>query len=117
MIRRPPRSTLFPTRRSSDLGNFAFPTSSLPTRRTAIFEFDFSAGAAPVVQASPVVRLVPLLIDERGAPQLAPDDVRADILAEMTQLSSPLGLHLDADSGSCAATPAVPLAPPAEAKP
>src|SRR6266581_4071114 len=92
-------------------GNFAFPTSSLPTRRTALFEFDFSAGAAPVVQTSPIVRLVPLLIDERGAPQLAPDDVRADILAEMTQLSSPLDLHLDGDSGSCAASPAPP--PPA----
>ncbi len=98
-------------------GNFAFPTSSLPTRRAAIFEFDFSTDAAPVVQTSPVVRLVPLLIDERGAPQLAPDDVRADILTEMTQLSSPLGLHLDADSGSCAAPPAVPPAPPAQAKP
>jgi len=92
-------------------GNFAFPTSSLPTRRTALFEFDFSADAAPVVQTSPVVRLVPLLIDERGAPQLAPDDVRADILTEMTQLSSPLDLHLDGDSGSCAASPAPP--PPA----
>jgi hypothetical protein len=55
--------------------------------------------------------LIPILIDERGAPQLAPDDVRADILAEMTQLSSPLGLRLDSAAGTCAASPAAPPAP------
>ncbi|HYL11201.1 MAG TPA: CapA family protein, partial [Candidatus Acidoferrales bacterium] len=110
-------------------GNFLFPTSSLPTRRSAIFEFDFparvsnaaepapiaqappvaeapAAQALPVTQAAPVVRLVPVLIDERGAPQLARDDVRADILTDMAQLSSPLGLRLDGGAGTCSSAPA-----------
>ncbi len=108
-------------------GNFLFPTSSLPTRRSAIFEFEFPAAAAsavkeapstqvqPVAPSAPVVRLLPVLIDERGAPQIAADDVHADILAEMTQLSAPLGLRLTGAaspdlrepgaSGACAAAP------------
>lgn len=114
-------------------GNFLFPTSSLPTRRSAIFEFEFPAATAPAAKevpgtqaapdapAVPVVRLLPVLIDERGAPQIAPTDVRADILADMTQLSSPLGLRLNSAAspdpresstgGTCAAPPASP--PPA----
>ncbi len=113
-------------------GNFLFPTSSLPTRRSAIFEFDFPIEPAPLTpaapaeqgapaQASPVIRLLPVLIDERGGPQIAPEDIRADILAEMTQLSSPLGLRLDSGAsrdsrdsgaGTCAAAPATPPAAP-----
>jgi poly-gamma-glutamate synthesis protein (capsule biosynthesis protein) len=96
-------------------GNFVFPTMSLPTRRTAIFEFEFSLSGPPSLQ------LVPVLIDEQGAPQLAEGDTRQDILSEMSKLSQPLGLQLTGDTGSCsnvsapAQAPVVPAAPPGKA--
>ena len=87
-------------------GNFVFPTMSLPTRRTAIFEFEFSLGGPPSLH------LVPVMIDEKGAPQLVEGDLRADILLEMSKLSQPLGLQFNGDSGSCTelSTPATPPA-------
>jgi poly-gamma-glutamate capsule biosynthesis protein CapA/YwtB (metallophosphatase superfamily) len=93
-------------------GNFVFPTMSAPTRRTAIFEFEFS-GDQPIS-----VRLVPAVIDEHGAPQLVSGEARVDILDEMTKLSKPLGLQFNEDSGSCSdvAAPA-PIAPAASSPP
>lgn len=87
-------------------GNFVFPTMSLPTRRSAIFEFEFSLGGPPSLH------LVPVMIDEQGAPQLVEGDLRADILLEMSKLSQPLGLQFNGDSGSCTelSTPATPPA-------
>lgn len=92
-------------------GNFVFPTMSLPTRRTAIFEFQFTQSGPPSLH------LVPVMIDEQGAPQLVKGDTRQDILSEMSKLSQPLGLQLNGDTGSCSeisvpATPPVPVAPP-----
>lgn len=93
-------------------GNFVFPTMSLPTRRTAIFEFEFA------LSGPPSLHLVPVLIDEQGAPQPVEGDTRQDILSEMSKLSQPLGLQLNGDTGSCsdvsvpAAHPAAPVAPP-----
>jgi poly-gamma-glutamate capsule biosynthesis protein CapA/YwtB (metallophosphatase superfamily) len=93
-------------------GNFVFPTMSLPTRRTAIFEFEFS------VDGPPSLHLVPVMIDEEGAPQLVEGATRQDILSEMSKLSQPLGLQLNSDVGSCsdlsvpAAPPVIPVAPP-----
>jgi hypothetical protein len=75
---------------------------SLPTRRTALFEFEYSAGQ-PLS-----LHLVPVMIDERGAPQLADEAAAKDILSDMAQLSLPLGFRLDDSSGAC------PEAPPAE---
>jgi poly-gamma-glutamate synthesis protein (capsule biosynthesis protein) len=93
-------------------GNFVFPTMSAPTRRTVIFEFEFS-GDQPIS-----VRLVPAVIDEHGAPQLVSGEARVDILDEMTKLSKPLGLQFNEDSGSCSdvAAPA-PIAPAASSPP
>jgi poly-gamma-glutamate synthesis protein (capsule biosynthesis protein) len=93
-------------------GNFVFPTMSAPTRRTAIFEFEFSSDQ-PVS-----VRLVPAVIDEHGAPQLVGGEARMDILDEMTKLSKPLGLQFGEDLGSCSdvAVPA-PVAPAASPPP
>jgi poly-gamma-glutamate synthesis protein (capsule biosynthesis protein) len=79
-------------------GNFVFPTMSLPTRRTAIFEFEFSG------KGKLAVRVVPVIIDDRGAPQLADDEPRNEILTEMGQLSLLLGLRFEGDSGSCGET-------------
>lgn len=96
-------------------GNFVFPTMSLPTRRTAIFEFEFP------LTSPPSLHLVPVLIDEQGAPQLVEGDTRQDILSEMSKLSLPLGLQLTGDTGSCsdisapAQSPVVPAAPPGKA--
>jgi poly-gamma-glutamate capsule biosynthesis protein CapA/YwtB (metallophosphatase superfamily) len=93
-------------------GNFVFPTMSAPTRRTVIFEFEFS-GDQPIS-----VRLVPAVIDEHGAPQLVSGDARLDILDEMTKLSKPLGLQLNEDSGSCSDVAAPgPIAPAASSPP
>lgn len=83
-------------------GNFVFPTLSQPTRRTAIFEFEFSGGPTPLV------RLVPAMIDERGAPQLVEAQPAEEILSEASQLSLPLGLRFDGDSGSCSEAPPPP---------
>ncbi len=83
-------------------GNFAFPTSSLPTRRTALFEFEYSSGK-PLS-----LRLVPVMIDARGAPQLADGATSEEILSGMSELSLPLGFHLDGDSGSCSDAPPAP---------
>jgi len=93
-------------------GNFVFPTMSAPTRRTVIFEFEFSSDQ-PIS-----VRLVPAVIDEHGAPQLVSGEARLDILNEMNKLSKPLGLQFNEDSGSCsdAAVPA-PVAPAASSPP
>jgi len=93
-------------------GNFVFPTMSAPTRRTVVFEFEFS-GDQPIS-----VRLVPAVIDEHGAPQLVSGEARLDILNEMNKLSKPLGLQFNEDSGSCsdAAVPA-PVAPAASSPP
>ena len=93
-------------------GNFVFPTMSAPTRRTAIFEFEFS-GDQPIS-----VRLAPAVIDEHGAPQLVSGEARLDILDEMTKLSKPLGLQFSEDLGSCGdvAVPA-PVAPAASSPP
>jgi poly-gamma-glutamate capsule biosynthesis protein CapA/YwtB (metallophosphatase superfamily) len=93
-------------------GNFVFPTMSAPTRRTAIFEFEFSG------DRTISVRLVPAVIDEHGAPQLVSGEARQDILDEMTKLSKPLGLQFNEDSGTCsdAAVPA-PVAPAASSPP
>jgi poly-gamma-glutamate synthesis protein (capsule biosynthesis protein) len=96
-------------------GNFVFPTMSLPTRRTAIFEFEFPLGGPPSLH------LVPVLIDEQGAPQLVEGDTRQDILLEMNKLSQPLGLQLNGDTGTCsdvsvpATPPVAPAAPPGKA--
>lgn len=95
-------------------GNFVFPTMSLPTRRTAIFEFEFP------LSGPPSLHLVPVLIDEQGAPQIVEGDTRQDILSEMSKLSQPLGLQLNGDSGSCSdlsapSTPTpVPVTPPSK---
>jgi hypothetical protein len=89
---------------------------SLPTRRTAVFEFEFP------LSGPPSLHLVPVLIDEQGAPQLVDGDTRLDILSEMSKLSQPLGLQLNGDTGSCSdlsvpATPSVvPVAPPGTTK-
>ena len=93
-------------------GNFVFPTMSAPTRRTVIFEFEFSSDQ-PIS-----VRLVPAVIDEHGAPQLVNGEARLDILDEMTKLSKPLDLQFSEDSGSCSdvAVPA-PVAPAASSPP
>ncbi len=90
-------------------GNFVFPTMSLPTRRTAIFEFQFT------LSGPPSLHLVPVMIDEQGAPQLVEGDTRQDILSEMSKLSQPLGLQLNGDMGSCSdvSVPATPAAAPA----
>jgi poly-gamma-glutamate synthesis protein (capsule biosynthesis protein) len=93
-------------------GNFVFPTMSAPTRRTAIFEFEFSSDQ-PVS-----VRLVPAVIDEHGAPQLVGGEARMDILDEMTKLSKPLGLQFGEDLGSCSDVPVpAPVAPAASPPP
>jgi len=81
-------------------GNFVFPTMSMPTRRTGIFEFDFSDAA------SPMARLVPLVIDESGAPQLADKESQQEILSHMRQLSLPLGFRFTGDRGTCGELPA-----------
>jgi poly-gamma-glutamate capsule biosynthesis protein CapA/YwtB (metallophosphatase superfamily) len=86
-------------------GNFVFPTMSLPTRRSAIFEFEFS------VSGPPALHLVPVMIDEQGAPQLAEGDIRQDILLEMSKLSQPLGLQLNGDTGSCRDVSVPPIPP------
>ncbi len=80
-------------------GNFVFPTMKASTRRTAIFEFEFSSSRPPVV------RLVPAVLDDRGAPQLVEGESRQSILSEMNQLSLPLGLRFDGDSGACSEAP------------
>ena len=93
-------------------GNFVFPTMSLPTRRSAVFEFEFP------LSGPPSLHLVPVLIDEQGAPQLVDGDTRLDILSEMSKLSQPLGLQLNGDTGSCndlsvpAPPSVIPVAPP-----
>jgi len=86
-------------------GNFVFPTMSLPTRRTAIFEFEFP------LSGPPSLHLVPVLIDEQGAPQFVEGDTRQDILSEISKLSQPLGLQLKGDTGSCSDV-SVPATPP-----
>lgn len=89
-------------------GNFVFPVSGFFTRRGAIFEFEFPP------QGSPSVRLVPTVIDDRGAPQIAETGPREEILSEMARLSQPLGLALENGSGSCRPESAPAPAPAAE---
>ncbi|MBZ5527899.1 MAG: CapA family protein [Acidobacteriia bacterium] len=91
-------------------GNFVFPVSGFYTRRSAIFEFEFPA------QGAPSVRLIPAMIDDLGAPQIAASGPREDILAEMARLSQPLGLTLENGSGSCRVE-AAPAALPVPEKP
>jgi len=76
-------------------GNFVFSSRRGVARRSAIFEIEFQEAHAASV------RVVPVQLDEQGAPRLAEGAAAREILDEMSRFSSRLEAGFAEDTASC----------------
>src|SRR5256885_8745787 len=85
MIRRPPRSTLFPTRRSSDLAYIESREAYIESRETSVGSLGACIDAPPRTDAHPS-RETPLFADGRRVRENAPSQSKED--RKSTRLNS-----------------------------